>query len=169
MDSYKGICRQYFHYSLHTASGNYATAVCPVNFGIVSHCFNIHYFVGWYGNIRILLFYYYPELALLLLRCDWAYVRQSKGFGQVAPFFSVTNWYSPIKLRKIYHLAKFLSHLFHWKSETKAHLRPHCSRYKITHFSTMRPNLKWKSRGCRPIVFGAIYSYDNCGRIWFNA
>ncbi len=55
------------------------------------------------------------RIYLLLLRCDWAYVRQSKGFGQVAPFFSVTNWYPPIKLRKIYHLAKFLSHLFHWK------------------------------------------------------
>ena len=52
---------------------------------------------------------------LLLLRCDWAYTRQSNVFGQVSSFFNVTNWFSPIKLRKICHLTKLFIHLFCWK------------------------------------------------------
>ena len=53
---------------------------------------------------------------LLHLRCDWTYTRQSNVYGQVASFFNVTNWLSPLNLRKIYNLTKFFEHLFCWKS-----------------------------------------------------
>lgn len=44
---------------------------------------------------------------LLHLRCDWTYTRQSNAYGQVASIFNVTNWLSPLKLRKICNLTKF--------------------------------------------------------------
>ena len=60
--------------------------------------------------------------------------------------FCVTVWFSPIKLLKICHLAKFFKHLFCWKSRPKASLRPYSYRYKIAQFIKVRGNLKWKSR-----------------------
>ena len=59
--------------------------------------------------------------------------------------FNVTVWYSPIKLLKIYHLTKFLTTYFQ-ENKWLSSLHPNCPRYKITHFSTMRRNLKWKNR-----------------------
>ena len=83
---------------------------------------------------------------ILLLRCDWVYARQSNVFGQVASFFNVTNWLSPLKLRKICHLTKFSDTYFAENQQNSPIHKTTASTIKTPLSLRMQRNLKWKSR-----------------------
>ena len=98
---------------------------------------------------------------LLLLRCDWAYARQSNVFGQVTSFFNVTNWLSPLKLRKICHLTKFSDTYFAENQQNSPIHKTTASTIKTPLSLRMQRNLKWKSR-----EWDSIFSHRKEKNYW---
>ena len=84
-------------------------------------------------------------------------MRQSNVFGQVASFFNVTIWLSPLKLRKKYATWPIiLSTYFIENQQNNPINKAIASTIKIPLLLRMQRNLKWKSRVAEKQLVGGI-------------